>query len=748
MTRTAAMLTGLICVLPLTARGDEAKPLICSARSGAWSDSQTWEGGRVPSAGAKVQVRAGHTVTYDTVSDRPVRSIHVAGTLRFDPDRDTRLDVGLIKIQAGSDATENGFDCDAHAPKADPNAPRPALEVGTAARPIPAGRSAVIRLVAVEGQDPETCPAVVCCGGRLDLHGAPIGRSWVKLGKTARAGETVVALAEPVEGWKVGDRVIVTATQRVRRERGTLRAGQGAESFKTFTEERTIRALDSQTITLDRPLEEDHLGEGDYRGEVANLTRNVVIESADPAKGRGHTMYHRGSAGSVRYAEFRHLGKEGILGKYSLHFHLAGDTMRGSTVVGASFWDSGNRWLTIHGTNYLVVRDCVGYQSVGHGFYLEDGTEVDNVLDRNLAVQAFLGKPLPSQNLPFDNNGGAGFWWANSRNTFTRNVAVECDRYGFKFEAVPLNTATMGLNVLPDEDDPESFDLRLPIRRPDGTLAAVDVRTLPFVRFEDNEAHSQLYGINLGERVRGVGPDTRHPFVLRNTQLWNNFWAFRPGVPSVLVDGMDVYNGRYGLYRPVYDRHAYGRLTIAQVENPAAFFQGEVPKGFNVPGPNNVAAQPIPREAAGRLAAELAKKAEPAKGEPRKVAGPVQIRGGLPVLTMNPLVVTPGMAEVKASSDAFPGPLEPVDDLPPATVITQTSTVAPGKLLVRGTTSDGGAVKRVSVNRQEARALRPNFAEWEVVLTAPDGDLDLIAFAEDAAGNVEPRPHQLKLGKP
>ena len=62
--------------------------------------------------------------------------------------------------------------------------------------------------------------------------------------------------------------------------------------------------------------------------------------------------------------------------------------MRGSSVIGASIWDSHNRWLTIHGTNYLVVRDCVGYQSIGHGFFLEDGTEVYNVLDRNLAVQA------------------------------------------------------------------------------------------------------------------------------------------------------------------------------------------------------------------------------------------------------------------------------------------------------------------------------------------------------------------------
>src|SRR5262249_40382977 len=159
---------------------------------------------------------------------------------------------------------------------------------------------------------------------------------WVKLGRTARAGDDTVTLAEPAGGWGVGNRVIVTATQRVRRERATLRSGQGNDSMKAFTEERTIRAIEGTTVTLDRPLSEDHPGEGNYPGEVANLSRNVVIESADPASAqtRGHTMYHRGSAGSVSYAEFRHLGKEGVLGKYSLHFHLIGDTMRGSSVIG------------------------------------------------------------------------------------------------------------------------------------------------------------------------------------------------------------------------------------------------------------------------------------------------------------------------------------------------------------------------------------------------------------------------------
>src|SRR5262249_22258318 len=162
----------------------------------------------------------------------------------------------------------------------------------------------------------------------------------------------------------------------------------------------------------------DHVAEGDYRADVANLSRNVVIESADPEGVRGHTMVHRDSTGSISYAEFRHLGKEGGLGRYSIHFHLVGDTMRGTSVIGASIWDSANRWIPIHGTNYLVVRDCVGYRSVGHGFFLEDGTEVFNVLDHNLAVQAFIGKPLPKQVLPYDKNDGSGFWWANSHNTF------------------------------------------------------------------------------------------------------------------------------------------------------------------------------------------------------------------------------------------------------------------------------------------------------------------------------------------
>src|SRR5262249_43009830 len=134
-----------------------------SARSGPWSAAATWEDGRVPGAGARVLVREGHAVVYDIVSDKAIRAINVAGTMTFATDRDTRLDVGLIKIQAGEEYSEEGFDCDAHLKPLAPGRSRPALLVGTPDKPVGAKHSAKIRLVFVEGLDKESCPAIVCC---------------------------------------------------------------------------------------------------------------------------------------------------------------------------------------------------------------------------------------------------------------------------------------------------------------------------------------------------------------------------------------------------------------------------------------------------------------------------------------------------------------------------------------------------------------------------------------------------------
>jgi hypothetical protein len=751
-------------------RGDAAPAWIRSAGSGPWSDPATWQGGKVPPAGSRVQIRAGDTVTYDLNSDQALRAIHISGTLTFAPDKTTRLDVGLIKIQAGEAASEDGFDCDAHVARPDPALPRPALEVGRPEAAIDARHTATIRLVSFAGQDPKSCPAIVCCGGRMDFHGAPLSRTWVKVAVTASKGDAAVTLAETVQGWRVGDRVVITDTQGV-----PSNQRKPPHGLAFVAEERTIQAIEGNQLVLDTPLDRQHHGSDGQYVEVANLSRNVVVESADPEKGRGHTMYHRHSAGAISYAEFRHLGKEGALGRYPLHYHLCGDTMRGSYVIGASIWDSANRWLTIHGTNYLVVRDCVGYQSLGHGFFLEDGTEVYNVLDRNLAVQAYAHQRQVGQALPFDSNLGAGFWWANSLNTFTRNVACE-NNYGFFFEARPI----LGTN------------LTLPVARPDGTSRPVDIRTLPFVRFENNETHTNnTVGFNLGEGVGNVGPDERHPFVIRNLNIWlEGYYAFRPMAPSVLVEGLQITRGAYGIYHPNFDRHVYrdvkfteislpiapgyngasiqnGKMTMDGLtfdygygKGPGIFLSENNPTGKGESHYRNI--RVVKRKDTGWTMTGLFDYRETHEGiaqtwtgvpvyfhdyfGPGKVAkvlsakAPEVADGG--TLFRDETGLTGKNTRVTEIKDVpFPKLLDPVDDLPPTSVITHVQRKGT-TLIVRGTTADNGTVAKVLVNGQPARALAPNFAEWEAVLSpAPGAGMQLQAEASDAAGNTEARPH-------
>jgi len=749
----------------LAAHAADPVPIIQSAQSGPWSAAATWVGGKVPTAKVKVQILPGHTVTYDVQArpDEVIRSLHIAGTLTFDPNKTTQLNVGLIKIQDSEDTAEEGFDCEGHVAEPEPGKQRAALLVGTPEKPIAAGHKALIRLTYVEGLDKNSCPAIVCCAGRMDFHGAVMNRTWVKLGETAAKGDQQVTLTEKVTGWTAGDRIILTPTQTNYRD-------------KPISEERVITAVEGNVIKFADTLEYVHLGEGDTRGEVANLSRNVIVESADPAGERGHTMYHRYSQGSISYAEFRHLGKKDVLGRYSLHFHLIGNTMRGSYVIGASIHDSHNRWLTIHGTNYLVARDNVGYGSIGHGFFLEDGTEVYNVLDRNLAVGCVEGKRLPKQVLPFDQNEGAGFWWANSLNTFTRNVAAGNDLYGFRYEA------TAG----------RSFQVTFPVMQPDGTDKLTDIRTLPFVRFEDNEVHSNQgpYGINLGEGVNRVGPDEKHPFVVKNTKIWDVHYGFRPQVPSLLVENMSIQS-HYGVYHPNFDRHVYRDVTIRST-NTEPFNRGhddgsEQHGVLTVDGLtfDNIRSGGMPLiqisddNATGNAASHFRRVNVTNWKDNSKSKSIVNLGGGprpqpktekgVSIVIhdyygpgRHALVVSTRSPEYKANPDSFrsdppltgnesavrevsnvefPQVLNPVDDLPPATVITHV--VRKGEqLVVTGTCADNGEVKKVVVNGQEAKATGPNFSQWEITLAAAK---KIFAHAADAAGNQEQLKHEVTV---
>jgi hypothetical protein len=78
-------------------------------------------------------------------------------------------------------------------------------------------------------------------------------------------------------------------------------------------------------------------------------------------------------------------------------------------------------------------------------------------------------------------------------------------------------------------------------------------------------------------------------------------------------------------------------------------------------------------------------------------------------------------------------------------VITSVRRLANGGLRVRGTSSDNGNIKSVTVNGQQATEFSPKFAEWEVSLSAASTILELTAKSIDAAGNAEQTPHVMNV---
>jgi hypothetical protein len=246
----------------------------------------------------------------------------------------------------------------------------------------------------------------------------------------------------------------------------------------------------------------------------------------------------------------------------------------------------------------------------------------------------------------------------------------------------------------------------LTVLQADGTRKPQDVRVMPFIRFEDNECHSMpFFGLNLRGLHRPVGkimqfaeqnkplaqeameavPDNAHPFHITRLKIWDTRWPFHAGTTGVYLDGLNVYRSTYGMWRSVTDRHSYRNLKFSETSNRDM----HMPLSVGLP-------------------------------EPELNAGPAQ-----------------------GAYYAGIGGMR--DDLPPQTVITHMQP-EDGLLVVRGTTSDSRAVKRVTVNGRRAYSLRDDFAEWETVLDMPPPgqSLAVSAVAEDAGGRVEASPHKIE----
>lgn len=389
-----------------------AEPGQVTARSSSevqrWSDPATW-GGQVPQAGQKVTIPSSARVVLDT-DTAALSGLQIDGSLRF-AEKNLSLTSRWIIVHGS-------------------------LRVGKEGNPF--RHNAVITLTGAESEQDIMgmgTKVLGVMGGTLDLHGKK-RKGWTRLAATAPAGATEIELVD-APGWRAGDRIVLASS----------------DYWRHHDDEATIVSRSGTTVRLDRPLRYRHWGElqtyagrtVDERAEVGLLSRNITIRGDDASTDGGfgaHTMVMEGGQARIDGVEFTNVGQRKRLRRYPVHFHMDGNAPD-SYLKRSSIHHSSNRCVTIHGTNELKIQGNVCFEHVGHGFFLEDGAETDNVITGNLGLGT---KSLEEGLLPTDRDP-ATFWITNPDNIVNRNVAAGSDGFGFWY-ALPEHPT--GLSDRPD----------------------------------------------------------------------------------------------------------------------------------------------------------------------------------------------------------------------------------------------------------------------------------------------------------
>ncbi|XP_035382477.1 cell surface hyaluronidase isoform X1 [Electrophorus electricus] len=220
--------------------------------------------------------------------------------------------------------------------------------------------------------------------------------------------QVVLDLQDDVSSWRPGERVVVASTDYSMHQ---------AEEFTLLPcphcTKRQVRIQGKPQFT--------HVGEivdgVDMRAEVALLTRNILVhgemESTCYGQNKCQFFSHDTFGGHIKIlgnfssvhlsqVELRHMGQQAVLGSYPVHFHRCGDVDRHGGYAQPAYVDSlaihhsFSRCVVVHATNGLLVRDTVGYDTLGHCFFLEDGIEQRNVFFHNLGLVTRPGTILPT----------------------------------------------------------------------------------------------------------------------------------------------------------------------------------------------------------------------------------------------------------------------------------------------------------------------------------------------------------------
>ena len=398
---------------------------------GRWSSPRTWQGGRVPEAGAKVLVPEGVEVTYDVVRRASIDWVRVDGTLTFATGRHTYLLTEFLGVT-----------------------PEGALNIGTETQPVQGRYSATIAIDTRRGPLNQSSDPLLLGRGVI-LHGKTriFGHNkvpYLTLAQDAESGDNFIDLNLPTEqslGWRRGDILLVAGTdaelennrlfgqgtttprqdrsnERFRDELVRItslrtRGNRVRVFFKNVTNRATSRAnINSLLWNHGRPsgstFEPDELDV-----HVANLTRNVRFVSSRyrvPNQERGHFMVMHNFDAQVHNAIFKNLGRSdkklivddpvskgnvdgtpglGLnpRGRYSLHLHRVGErSIDGSKAILERnvVWNTPG-WGIVHHDSHADLIENVVFDSVGAGIVAEDSNEL-GLWKGNLSVKS-TGEP-------------------------------------------------------------------------------------------------------------------------------------------------------------------------------------------------------------------------------------------------------------------------------------------------------------------------------------------------------------------
>ena len=493
---------------------DPAAVTHAAVASGPWSAAATWADGALPTAGARVLVPAGLTVTVDAVFAAELKTLRVDGTLRFDPTTTTELRVDTLVSALGS-----------------------RVEIGTPDSPVQPDATARIVFADLGEIDPAVDPRQLGRGaifhGTTRIHGAA-KTSFASLATPPRAGDTTLELAAAPQGWQVGDRLVVA---------GTRADATGEETV-------TVTGIAGATVSFDQPLRYDHLPpRADLAVHVANLTRNVVFSSENPSLSRrGHVMFMHNPDVQVAHAAFNDLGRTNKLeildppyfdeegefvegtgrnatGRYSVHFHRTGidggmapATVTGSVVAGNPGWGFVNH------SSHVDFTDNVAYDVTGAAFNTEAGDEIGSFVG-NLAIKMHGSREEPQARQVHGDFGhaGDGFWLQGPGVRVENNIVSGATGSGLILYAEALFQDGLGITTfaaanLPDPTAAEGAE-NVPV-----TLA-------PLAAFSGNTAYGSELGaqiyyhrtfIVIEEEQEPQAALQFQPSVMEDLQLWGN----------------------------------------------------------------------------------------------------------------------------------------------------------------------------------------------------------------------------------